>query len=332
MKRKLKTISLLLAVVISISLLAGCTGSSAESGLYVDGKKVSVDNMLTIGDEKIPFDVFRYFYLYFKGNFDNGDKEYWTKNPDMAKTLSEMVVDNIKFMSKTKVMAKEMDIKLDETDQKQIKDQVDKVKSSYKTDGEYKDAMLAANLTEESYQWIMENQLLYNKVFEKYYDKAGANDITTDMFKTIMNSEYVRVKHVLLTEKDSAGKDQKPLADEILAKAKSGENFDELIKTYNTDPGMKDNADGYYFTKGEMVKEFEDTSFGLKIGDVDIAKSSYGYHVIKRLEFEQKYIDANIEKMLSAYKEKKLYSLIMEKPGDVTYHEQYKNVSPQNLK
>ena len=42
-------------------------------------------------------------------------------------------------------------------------------------------------------------------------------------------------------------------ANEILERAKNGEDFDALIKEYNEDPGMESNQDGYFFTDGEMV-------------------------------------------------------------------------------
>ncbi len=79
--------------------------------------------------------------------------------------------------------------------------------------------------------------------------------------------------------------DIKPKAQEVLEKAKAGEDFEELIKEYNEDPGMEDEdyKDGYEFTRdGSFVQSFKDASFEMKEGEIsDLVASDYGYHIIK---------------------------------------------------
>ena len=67
-----------------------------------------------------------------------------------------------------------------------------------------------------------------------------------------------------------------------MAKAKAGEDFAELAKTYTDDPGSKENGGEYTFGRGEMVKEFEDTAFALKPGEISgLVETTFGYHIIK---------------------------------------------------
>ena len=89
------------------------------------------------------------------------------------------------------------------------------------------------------------------------------------------------------------------LAGEILARVRSGEDFDALVKEYTDDsyPGVyrmanfgvnADLARGVY-SRGGMVPAFGDVGFSLEVGDVGMAsyeehKSPFGWHIIKRVE------------------------------------------------
>ncbi len=70
----------------------------------------------------------------------------------------------------------------------------------------------------------------------------------------------------------------------ILQKIKAGEKFGNLAKEFSTDKGSgKKEGNLGYFTKGMMVKPFEDTAFKLQIGEIsEPIKTEFGYHIIKR--------------------------------------------------
>lgn len=110
-----------------------------------------------------------------------------------------------------------------------------------------------------------------------------------------VNQEVVRVKHILvrtIDDKNNLLSDQegiKKKAQDILAKAKSGVNFAALAKEYSEDTGSKNNGGEYIFSKGKMVKEFEDASFALKPNEIcGLVKTVYGYHIIKLEEKVEK--------------------------------------------
>ncbi len=71
----------------------------------------------------------------------------------------------------------------------------------------------------------------------------------------------------------------------ILDRIKNGEKFGKLAKELSIDTGSaKRDGNLGYFTKGKMVKQFEEAAFKLQIGQVsEPIKSEFGYHVIKRL-------------------------------------------------
>lgn len=104
--------------------------------------------------------------------------------------------------------------------------------------------------------------------------------------------DYVCAKHIfLLTTNPETGAalsdaekaDVKKQAEDILKQLKNGADFDTLMNEYCEDPGLASNPDGYIFTKGEMVAEFETAVYAMKEGEIsDIVESSFGYHIIKR--------------------------------------------------
>ena len=70
----------------------------------------------------------------------------------------------------------------------------------------------------------------------------------------------------------------------IMERLKSGEKFGKLAKELSIDSGSaKKDGNLGYFTKGMMVKPFEETAFKLQVGEVsEPVKSEFGYHIIKR--------------------------------------------------
>jgi foldase protein PrsA len=96
------------------------------------------------------------------------------------------------------------------------------------------------------------------------------------------NKDKAKVLHVLIMSEGSKFENPKEIANEVLAKAKAGEDFVALMEEYNEDPGAT--AAGYTFGPGEMVQEFEKASFALDLGEIsDIVQTDYGYHIIKRM-------------------------------------------------
>jgi len=71
----------------------------------------------------------------------------------------------------------------------------------------------------------------------------------------------------------------------IAERLKKGEKFAKLAKEISIDSGSaKKDGNLGYFTKGMMVKPFEEVAFKLQIGEIsEPVKTEFGYHIIKRL-------------------------------------------------
>lgn len=131
------------------------------------------------------------------------------------------------------------------------------------------------------------------------------------------------VQHILLMTQGKSEQEKGEIYNKmkkILSRAKAGEEFGELAKTFSEDPGSKDKGGLYTdFKRGTMVKAFEDAAFTVPIGELsDIIETQYGYHILKVVDrkketrsFEE--VKPEITKELMKNKEGDLRTAHMEK-------------------
>lgn len=120
----------------------------------------------------------------------------------------------------------------------------------------------------------------------------GVIDLSEESLKKNFEEKYYKAQHILISTVDDARnplpEDQiatkKVKADEALKRVQAGEDFTKLANELSEDPGQEQSPEGYVFTDGEMVKEFEETVKSLEVGNISgIVETSYGYHIIKRV-------------------------------------------------
>jgi len=88
-------------------------------------------------------------------------------------------------------------------------------------------------------------------------------------------SAKIRASHILVEKQSQALK----VAEEL----KGGADFGFLAKKYSTCPSSKRGGDLGVFGRGQMVREFEQAAYALKVGEVsEPVRTQFGYHIIKR--------------------------------------------------
>ena len=211
-----------------------------------------------------------------------------------ANSTMEAIEDLFKQNAMLVQFAYKDNIMLSEVDVNQIKADVMGLKLQL---GEnYESAFARTPYTKYFYHL---NYSLYGVVFSKLVDiyANGTNPAIYDQAVAYLEeNEYVRAKHILvqfpglsegraITEEDRSAAFSKILNILVEVNAmKDISEFDALIEKYNEDPGMKSNPDGYYFTRNQMVKPFEDVTYALSEGKTSsIVETDYGYHIILRL-------------------------------------------------
>lgn len=96
--------------------------------------------------------------------------------------------------------------------------------------------------------------------------------------------EVVQASHVLVSTEKYKEAEARARAEEVLARAKAGEEFGKLAREYSDDPTAgTNNGDLGFFGRGKMVPAFEQAAFALeKPGDLsEVVQSPFGFHVIR---------------------------------------------------
>lgn len=286
------------------------------------------------------------------------------------------VVNNIKQEYVAQQLAKENGIKLTDDDKKTIDSNIKSTQSNYESEEEYLNALKSSYLTEDLLRKMYEFSTIYQKVDKQLFSAGGKYATSEKDFKKIVQNtdEYSRVIHILIPYEcqveitDSAAKESydkatlsaklsakqsafkalsedeqakakekaKKLAEDVLKKAKDGEDFKKLIEKYGWDPGMESSPDGYYVNKNtSFVQEFKDAAFKLKENEISglVENNSYGWFIIKRLPVDMDYVEKNIENMIKEYDTPKISELYNERTEKmkVVYDEIFDKITADSI-
>jgi foldase protein PrsA len=167
---------------------------------------------------------------------------------------------------------------------KQIDDYVSQLQTQYGGKDALDSAMKTAGFDMAMLREQITNNLLAQAVSSKV--TTGAITITDAQVKAYYDQNktqfstpaQVHAEHILVSTTSTV------LAQSILSQVKSGGDFAALAKKYSTDPGSKSSGgDLGWAAPSAYVTEFADAVSAMKVNEVRLVKSQYGYHVIKLL-------------------------------------------------
>lgn len=174
----------------------------------------------------------------------------------------------------------------------EVKEELAKIKANFPDEAGFATALNQSGVTEAEFYQTIKDTLIIQKLLEvKVADKIKVSDQEIKAFyegnpNLFEQEERVHARHILKMVEPNASaierdKKKKEL-EEVLRALKSGSDFSDLAMKYSDDPSKITGGDLGYFTRGRMVKPFEDAAFALKPGEVSgIVETQFGYHIIK---------------------------------------------------
>ena len=171
------------------------------------------------------------------------------------------------------------------------------------TEEDFNEYLDQVYMTRALYDRMNQINYLYQQGYTQLYGENGELVDDAAAIAYLEDNEYISANHILLMTVDSATGEaldeetvaaQEKKAKEIAAELQAIDDpqlllarFAELKEEYCEDTGKVTYPDGYTFTPGTMVTEFEDACNALADYQVsDPILTSYGYHIIIRLPLD----------------------------------------------
>lgn len=304
-----RAVAAALSLVMTAGLLSGC-GSAydpIQEAMGYPGSTV----MMTVNGSDVTAEEFLFWMAQ---NADSVTSFYSSMGMEMDWTApagEDMTMDQyVKEQSKQSAIlyevvsakAKEYGYEMTKEDETAYEADLDAAMEQLGGEEAYDDFLKSMLITAEGMKDLSSVGVLYAHMGDGLCREGGEYAPTEEELAAyIESSDLLAAKHILLMTQDPATGEalsaedaaaKKATAEDILAQlqaitdpAELESKFDELMNEHSEDTGLAANPDGYLFTAGEMVEEFESATRALGFGQVSgIVESPFGYHIILRLD------------------------------------------------
>ena len=241
-----------------------------------------------------------------QSEIEEGYVAYRAARAALGQRLPTVLEDQIKNQVLDKLIATKLFLAratpADRDEGKKIADHlIEEGKRRVSSEASYRRQMLAVGTTPEKYEAdILEQAIVKAVIDRELKNKQVINDEAIRQYyeenpSLFQEPEQVRVQHILIAIREYPGgkllplpkaAEKQELAEQLLARAKSGEDFAKLISEFSEDPDLaRTRGELTFARKGPVPPEFEAAAFKLEPGQVsDLVRSVIGFHIIKLLE------------------------------------------------
>lgn len=311
-----------LTLGINVAFPSVFTDGSIQEGLCYETTGVCPDAIVaSVNGMPVPADLYFYFLCYEGAEIDSmlqyymGSSVDWDMELSEGRTIREIAKEGALALAQQQLgieaMAKQYGVTLSGTELDALAAIREQTVEAVGGEEAYLAEIDKMGLREETYDRLLSSSYLYGSLGSLYATPGSALYAdTAALMRYAAEQGYITADHILIKTVDNQMQPlddetiaaQKALAEDILSQLKAGDGsymaFAALADQYSEDPGRLTNLEGYTFTAGEMVEEFDTAARALAEGETSgIVESAYGYHIIYRLSLS----NTVVEKVRTAY-------------------------------
>lgn len=316
----LKSMAKITAVILALTMLTALFAACASS-----------PTALKLGDEKVSYDLLRYFTMNYRRDAGYTAEEY-AADPALQEELEKQVYAALREVMAYCALADEYDLTLTDEEKQSITDNLEAMKSEYADTDAYKAALEEAYMTEDVFAELQELQFLAQKVYD--YLTAEQNNIIPSDDPTVdadlaagnfFSAEYLYIYYV---ESDKAEKVK--FANDLHARLLAGETMKDLDNEYATEYAL---SMEYVllgaFTYTQQAEDFEELVLSLQEGEYSkpVVRGD-GILIARRLKLSDEYVQENYNDIINSYKERE-FARYIESYGEkmeISYKSKYEDL------
>jgi peptidyl-prolyl cis-trans isomerase C len=179
-----------------------------------------------------------------------------------------------------------------EASDEEVSGEIQSIMKRYPDEETFRKTLSERGLTDE----MIRRQISQNISIRKYIDEEVTKNIVIpredklkfyedhkDQYK---HKEQVAARHIILKASENDPPEslqtKRQRLEAIRERAVNGEDFSALAKQYSEGPSASKGGELGYFSRGQMVKPFEDAAFKLKPGEISpVIQTKFGLHIIQ---------------------------------------------------
>lgn len=222
------------------------------------------------------------------------DPSFAASTPEVTKALADIKSQVLDELITTKLLSQEAKRRKIIADPKKVDEAVTAIKtgSGFKTDAEFKAVLAKDDKTPDDLRRAIADELAIRELSQQLSaDVTVSGDDIATFYRANLDQftvpEGIKARHILLAVNPGAAASvkeaQRKRALDLIKQLNNKADFVALAKTNSDDQSNKDSGgDLGAFTRGQMVKAFEDAAFAAPVGKaVGPVETSYGYHIIR---------------------------------------------------